>query len=463
MNEYQLYNVDDCDTFADFLSSIHSRFNSKIAFSSRYRNWTYNEVYEYISKGVCFFAQNNAAIYWINISTPIYFFIAYFSIVIAGKCAYLSDQLSDELKGTNLFVVSEKDILTIISNGEHKHINLKSFPSNPYSMFTLVKSSGTTSVSKLVMISQNNLLSDTIAGMRLYEYREESVYLNILPYTHLFGIVADLLGPLYSGGRICCTENKLDFFNDLRFFKPTNLNLPPVLVESIYNVLIQTKSFETATGGRLKKIMCAGAKMNDDVNLAFESYGCRAYTAYGLTECSPCVSLSRDEQFKEGSAGKVLPCCKVKIDNGEIAVFGSNVMIGYYNDPESTSRVIQNGWLYTGDLGYIDEDGFLFIVGRKNNLIVLENGEKLSPEKIENEIIKVELVEECLVEEEIKYGRHMIKITAVCDNIDNEVKTKIMSICIDIGIWQYVSNVVITQQSLKKNALGKIVRTNINK
>lgn len=306
------------------------------------------------------------------------------------------------------------------------------------------------------MLSQANLLSDMMGGMLLYEYPENAIYVNILPYTHLFGVIADLLGPLFSGGTICIPNDKIHFFESLRYYRPTNLNLPPALVNAIYAMLISTGSFEMATGGRLKKVMCAGAKLNDDVNELFSQYGLRVYSAYGLTECSPCVSMNRDHFYRQNSVGQVLPCCSVDIIDGEVTVVGKNVMLGYYKNKDATNKVLRDGRLYTGDLGYVDDDGFLYLIGRKNSMIVFEDGKKILPEIVENAICQLENIEECLILPEENNCKIKLNIYIVSDeNVNNEDLKNVLK---DFNISNRIAEITIQRNKLKKNALGKIVR-----
>ena len=461
MHDYPLYPVPECHSFYDFLNSIQNRFSNKTAFRSKAECWSYQDIYDGVRKFASRCANSKKEAFWIQVKSPALFSIAYFAVVISGNIAYLLDDWPEGFGGgIQPVCIRDADVLECIKSEYTCDLSTLTVCSDTNTVCTVVKSSGTTSVAKGVMLSQRNLLSDTIAGMQILEYAEDSVYLNVLPYSHLFGVVADLLGPLYSGATICFTDNKLDFFGGLRFFKPTNLNVPPILVEGIAKLLQRTKDFETSTGGNLRKIMCAGAKLDDSLNDEFEIYGLRAYAAYGLTECSPCVSMNRDKYFKPGSAGKILPCCEVKIEEGEIAVRGTNVMIGYLNDPEATASVIRNGWLYTGDLGHVAQDGFLFLEGRKTNLIVFEDGTKLMPETLEALIGEIPGISECMVSSSIQNNRNMLDIVVVSpsDALDEIIST-VKEICRQQSIIQKVASIQVTASELPKNKLGKIIRT----
>ena len=157
-----------------------------------------------------------------------------------------------------------------------------------------------------------------------------------------------------------------------------------------------------AFGGNLKTICSGGAYLDPDYVTKFAEYGITILQGYGMTECSPVISNNLAWENKIGSVGKLLPNCEAKIVDEEIWVKGSSVMMGYYKMPEETAETLEDGWLKTGDLGYIDEDNFVYITGRKKNLIILANGENVSPEEIENQICKEDLVKEIIVREKDK-------------------------------------------------------------
>lgn len=460
MENYPLYNVDDCFSYIEYLEYIYKKFKGKVAFEYKKRSYSYDDIYLMVRQCLLYFESRQSDKYKLSIEDPMLFFIAYFSVVISGGIAFLSNG-QDILKYDNLELVDESKIKHILKE-EKIYSTLNDFKNRNdiHSVCTIALSSGTTSVQKGVMLSQANILTDMVAGMKIYEYAEDRRYLSVLPCYHLFGLVADLLGPLYSGSTICIPENKISFFSDLQYFKPTNLNLPPALVMAIYKLLVSTNDFSVATGGKLKKIMAAGAKLDEFVNDEFKKYGMRAYSGYGLTECSPCVSMNRDNYFREGSSGVILPCCEVKIVNGEILVKGNNVMLGYYQSEKDTARVIHDGWLHTGDLGKIDDDGFLILYGRLSNIIVFENGKKIIPENVEYEINSIKEVEESLVTSFESNNSIYLDITVVCKN--KSVENKIKEICEKYDVLHKINNICITDNKLKRNKLGKLVRNNCN-
>lgn len=452
MKNYPMYSVDEVGTFLEFILKIERKYSDNIAFKSINKQYTYGDFCNMVKSCVGALSSNKGKCFVIDTNNSLKFAVMYFAIVISGNIAVLMDE--QDLKYVDIKeyeVISESDLDKIL---EYKSDYIED--SHNEDVCTIVCSSGTTSEKKGVMLSQANLLSDMRGGMLLYEYPENAIYVNILPYTHLFGVIADLLGPLFSGGTICIPNDKIHFFESLRYYRPTNLNLPPALVNAIYAMLISTGSFEMATGGRLKKVMCAGAKLNDDVNELFSQYGLRVYSAYGLTECSPCVSMNRDHFYRQNSVGQVLPCCSVDIIDGEVTVVGKNVMLGYYKNKDATNKVLRDGRLYTGDLGYVDDDGFLYLIGRKNSMIVFEDGKKILPEIVENAICQLENIEECLILPEENNCKIKLNIYIVSDeNVNNKDLKNVLK---DFNISNRIAEITIQRNKLKKNALGKIVR-----
>ncbi|MCQ2485230.1 MAG: AMP-binding protein [Clostridia bacterium] len=299
----------------------------------------------------------------------------------------------------------------------------------------IVYTSGTTGRSKGVMLTQKNVASDGIATCRAMTASQAIAF---LPFHHTLSWASALLASplLIEWGYIC--KSLKDLPKDIKTYSPQNFTAVPMAVETIYKKIwftakkegkekklktglkisnalmkvgidVRRKLFKEVIdnlGGELEVIICGGAYLDVKYEKGLYDLGIQVINGYGATECSPTVTCNRLDNFKFGSAGKPLDCNEVKINNpdedgvGEVYVRGSNVMIGYYNDPEATAETFDNGWYRTGDYGYFDKDGFLFFRGRKKNLIVLSNGKNVSPEELEDKFAAVDMVKEVLVYEE---------------------------------------------------------------
>ena len=272
----------------------------------------------------------------------------------------------------------------------------------PDDVTTIIFTSGTTGKSKGVMLTQDNLASNVVS----VDYTTEpgSILLSVLPIHHAFCLVMDWLKGFSLGTTICINDSLLHMVKNMGIFKPQVMLMVPMMIETIYKRLasvdpsIPKKAVaDNVFGGNLKIIFTGGAHLDPYYIGEFAEYGVEVLEGYGMSECSPVISSNTPEIHKAGSIGKPLPNAEVKFENGEILVRGSSVMKGYYQMPEETAETLKDGWLHTGDKGYIDEDGFLFINGRVKNLIILSNGENISPEEIENKLALDALVGEVIV------------------------------------------------------------------
>ena len=228
--------------------------------------------------------------------------------------------------------------------------------------------------------------------------------LSVLPIHHAFCLVMDWLKGFSLGATICVNDSFLHMVRNMSIFKPDIMLMVPMMIETIYKKLSAAdpaipKAALAANvfGGNLRIIFTGGAHLDPFYIEKFAEYGVEVLEGYGMSECSPVISNNTPQNHKAGSIGKPLSNVEVKFENGEILVRGSSVMAGYYEMPEETAETLTDGWLHTGDKGYIDEDGFLFINGRVKNLIILSNGENISPEEIENKLALNPLVGEVIV------------------------------------------------------------------
>ena len=267
---------------------------------------------------------------------------------------------------------------------------------------TIIFTSGTTGKSKGVMLTQNNLASNVEAVKISAE--PGTVMLSVLPIHHAFCLVMDWLKGFSQGATICINDSLLHMVKNMSIFEPDIMLMVPMMIETIYKRLAASDPSipkkvlaEKVFGKKLRTIFTGGAHLDPYYIDCFAQYGIQILEGYGMSECSPVISNNTPENHKPGSIGRPLENVEVRFDNGEILVRGTSVMKGYYQMPEETEEALKDGWLHTGDKGYMDEDGYLFINGRVKNLIILSNGENVSPEEIENKLALNPLVGEVIV------------------------------------------------------------------
>jgi long-chain acyl-CoA synthetase len=305
---------------------------------------------------------------------------------------------------------------------------------DPDRLASIVFTSGTTGKGKGVMLSTKNIVSDMTQGMYNFDITPKTLML--LPPHHTFGSTVNIVGHYAQGSEVYLTSGIKYLLRELKEQQPTHLILVPLFVETLYrriwaqaektgqakklkqgikiaNALgkvgidVRKKLFGKVLdtfGGKLQMIICGGAALNQDIIDFFEALGITVLNGYGITECSPLISCNRNEWQKNGSVGTPIIGEEVKIDDpdengeGEICVKGPNVMLGYYEDPEATAAVFDaEGFFHTGDYGRLDEDGWIYITGRKKNLIIFSNGKNVYPEEIENELSRIRGVLEVVV------------------------------------------------------------------
>lgn len=297
----------------------------------------------------------------------------------------------------------QSDLLELIKENEGEF----DIEISPDKLCTILFTSGTTGKSKGVMLSHRNL-TDNAACLDM-KIPAGTVSMTLLPINHVYCLTMDIVKGLYIGIIICINDSIMHVQKNLKIFKPEIVLLVPLVIESIYNKLKDAGSLlpkkmiaKEAFGGNLRTIVSGGAYLDPDYVEKFAEYGITILQGYGMTECSPVISTNLEWDNRRGSVGKLLPNCEARIVDDEIQVRGSSVMMGYYKMPQETSETIVDGWLKTGDLGYVDDEGFLYITGRRKNLIILANGENVSPEELENQLGRSELVKEVLVREKDK-------------------------------------------------------------
>ncbi|MBE6236215.1 MAG: hypothetical protein E7112_08285 [Bacteroidales bacterium] len=319
----------------------------------------------------------------------------------------------------------------LFRNGDNSYYDYKI---DVNKLASIVFTSGTTGKGKGVMLSQANICLDMTLGMYNFDITRKT--LHVLPPHHTFGSTVNYVGHLAQGCEVYISSGLKHVSDEIREQQPTHLILVPAFLEvmnrkiwatarkggkegllkvmmKVSNCLrkvgidLRRKLFGSvlqAFGGKLELVICGGAKLDEEIINTFDSLGITILNGYGITECAPLISANRNRYRKPGSVGTPILACRVKIDNpdengeGEICVKGPNVMLGYYNNPEATAEVFdKDGFFHTGDYGKLDEEGWIYITGRKKNLIILSNGKNVYPEEIEADLQKVEGVSEVVV------------------------------------------------------------------
>ena len=261
--------------------------------------------------------------------------------------------------------------------------------------------SGVMSSPKYVMLSQQNIVYSTLNGLDAVPIPAFQRAYSILPFHHSYELSCGLLYHLCSGSHIYINDKKKNFIHNLRVVRPQYIVAVPSIVRSLMTMLKTEKEMLGHSPlESLKIIYCGGAAINPKIIEEFEIYRIKVLQGYGMTECAPSITFNRLYECTSNTVGKPLRYVKVKIENGEICVKAPNVMLGYYKNDEETKKVLRNGWLYTGDIGFFDGMGNLILCGRKKNLIVLNTGENVYPEEIEEKILeKCPLIRYCRVYE----------------------------------------------------------------
>ncbi|MBR4062539.1 MAG: AMP-binding protein [Clostridia bacterium] len=444
----------------------------------------------------------------------------FYGAEIAGKLDYLKENTKAELYVCmNGDPLREGDLAlaSLIEAGGKKFAegdnSYYDYEIDPDRLATIVFTSGTTGKGKGVMLSQTNIVSDMTQGMYLFDITPKT--LNVLPPHHTFGSTVNYVGHYAQGSEIYITSGIKYLINELKEQQPTHLVLVPLFVETLYRRIWATAEkngidkklkmgmklsaalrkigidkrrsifaqVHETFGGKLQMIICGGAALNQDIIDFFDAIGITVLNGYGITECAPLVSCNRNEWQKNGSVGLPIIGEEVRIfepdanGEGEICVKGPNVMMGYYEEPEATAAVIdEDGFFHTGDYGKLDEDGWLFITGRKKNLIIFSNGKNVYPEEIETEISRIRGVLEVVVyagESKANPEREVIVaeifpdyeqlkndgVTDVKEYFDEHVKLANTR----MAPYKKVGLVKIRKEEFIKNTSRKITRFNIDK
>ena len=382
---------------------------------------------------------------------------------------------------------------------------------NPDEMRILLFTSGTTGNAKGVCLSQRNICSNILSIYGIVKVKRSDLFFSILPLHHTYECTIGFLLPLYSGASICYCDGLRYISKNMLEYHPSVILCVPLLLESMYKKIMKsikdslpekyTKNTENpidklpfflkkivsrkvknTLGGRLRVFIVGAAAVNPQIADTFDKLKLNSLQGYGLTECAPLVAGNTDFYKRNDSAGLPIPNVEYKIDNpnqegvGEIIVKGPNVMLGYYNMPEETEKVLKDGWFHTGDLGKIDENGFLYITGRCKSVIVTKNGKNIYPEEIESYLNESPLISESLVvgihkendDETYVNAQIFPNKDAITEYLKGTVPTKeeikkiisdvIASVNSKIPNYKHIKDFVIRENEFEKTTTQKIKR-----
>lgn len=397
----------------------------------------------------------------------------------------------------------------LLKQGEKEYTKVKI---DEDKMAILLFTSGTTSKSKAVMLSQRNIASNVYAMLLVEDFRTTDVNLAFLPFHHIFGST-EMIVMLSRGVATAFPDGLRYVAQNLKEYKVSLFVGVPLLVEAIYrniekevekqgktklintakkisngllkvHIDVRKKLFKQvldALGGHMRFIISGGAPLDKRVAKGFNDLGIELVQGYGLTETAPVISAENAYKKKSGSIGFPMDNVEVEIVNpdengiGELRVKGPNVMLGYYENEEATNAVLKDGWFYTGDLGYFDKEGYLFLTGRKKDMIVLKNGKKVFPEELEILINRLDIVEECMVfgmpdekdENDIKISVKIVYNKDVAkekypDSSEEDLRKivweQIKEINKTFPPYKYIKNLIFTDEELIKTTTKKVKR-----
>lgn len=408
-------------------------------------------------------------------------------------------------------IYSQKELIEqgkeLVEKGDKSFIDAKI---NPEEMSIMLFTSGTTSKSKVVALSHKNMVSNVMDFASVLDVNSEDRILSFLPLHHVFECTVGMLYSLYIGAERDFCQGIRHILENLNEYKTTFAAFVPAIYENMYKNIIKNlekqgklevvkklmnenkhktmtekkevfKEIHNIFGGNIKLFISGAAALDPEVEEAFRDWGINLCQGYGLTETSPVIGVETNENFRVGSIGKALPHIEAKIEDanedgmGELVVKGPNVMIGYYNDEKATKEVLNNGWFRTGDLAKIDEDGYIFICGRKKSVIVLKNGKNIFPEEMEALVNKIEGVKESFIfgkqqsedKEDIKihakiiFDREIIKEAYKVEK-DEEIYDVLLDKIKDINQimpkYKAIRGIIISEEPLLKTTTNKIKR-----
>ena len=421
--------------------------------------------------------------------------------------------ISMDLDSNNDGVYSEKALVEkgkkLIEEGNKEFIDAKI---NADEMGIMLFTSGTTSISKAVMLSHKNIITNVMDIINAFELDETDVFLSFLPLHHVFECTVGFLYPISIGGCIAFCEGVKHMVDNLNEFQVSAMISVPAVFDIMYRKLMKTiekqgkmdtvkkgikisnmalklkidlrkkvfHEIHEKLGGKIRVMVAGGAALDPETEKGFTDLGFNLLQGYGLTETSPVIAAETTKNRKLGSIGKKFKSVEVKIDNpdengiGELMAKGNSVMKGYYENEEATKDALEpDGWFHTGDLAKIDEEGYIYISGRKKNVIVLSNGKNVFPEEIEILLNKIEGIKESFVYEKkdadgdakvcvkIVYDKNLLKELYNIEgeeNIKDFLWKKVKEVNNLMPKYKYIREMIISEEELIKTTTLKVKR-----
>ena len=418
---------------------------------------------------------------------------------------------------TSDFVEDEHNMTmkSLISLGKAEYENgndkYTSYKMEMEKLAAIIFTSGSTGTAKGVMLSMKNLTAATNASCLSMSYDDRNTFISCLPPHHTYEITCGHLALMNIGAQTYINDSLKHIVKNFKEYKPNAMMVVPLLVETMHKkvwaeakrkqiagklkfaigfnntllnvgVDVRKKLFKEITdsfGGNLKSIVCGGAPLSPELIKDFYSFGITVLEGYGITECAPLVAVNTPGKVRFHSVGQPVKGCSVKIDvtnedgTGEILVKGDNVMMGYYKDPEATKEAFtDDGWFRTGDIGYMDKDNYIYITGRKKNVIILSNGKNVFPEEIEEYLVPIEYIEEVVVMAR-KNTQGELAITAIVvpnmellqgkneDEIYDLIKASIAEVNKKLPSFKQIQQIEIRNEKFERTTSKKIQRFKI--
>ncbi len=425
-----------------------------------------------------------------------------------GKLKHLISMDSLEHKNG---IYSEKELIEtgkrLIEQGNREFLDSKI---DEEGMSIMLFTSGTTAESKVVALSHKNIVINLMDIASILDVDSNDRILSFLPVHHVFGCTVGFLFSLYLGAQTSFCDGIKHIVDNLKEYEITFSSFVPAIYENIYRNILKKlekegkleqvqeamvkhrndsmeekkkifKEIHEALGGHIRLLLSGAAALDPKVEQGFRDWGINLCQGYGLTETSPVVAVETNTEFRVGSVGKAIPHVQAKLEDvdaegmGELVVKGPNIMLGYYENEEATKEVLNDGWFRTGDLASIDEDGYIFIKGRKKSVIVLKNGKNIFPEEMENLVNKIVGVKESFIfgkstkedKDDVKiyskivFDRDVVKEAYKVENMDEiyeAINNKVKEINHTMPAYKAIKGIILSETPLIKTTTSKIKR-----